>query len=175
MTLLWLNFGLMINRIVQRVIFVTGYYGLTQGLLSVLRLFWGNLINFMANWRALKQVLQHGDPRRVAWDKTTHDFPSVTGDTRSLRPLGQILLENQVITEEQLDTALRNRVEGLRLGGSMLMQGLISAEQLAQALAEQKRRGVGVDRRLADPFITDCRNAGFRGAALCSTAAASGK
>ncbi len=37
MTLLWLNFGLMINRIVQRVIFVTGYYGLTQGLLSVLR------------------------------------------------------------------------------------------------------------------------------------------
>lgn len=115
MTLLWLNFGLMINRIVQRVIFVTGYYGLTQGLLSVLRLFWGNLINFMANWRALKQVLQHGDPRRVAWDKTTHDFPSVTGDTRSLRPLGQILLENQVITEEQLDTALRNRVEGLRL------------------------------------------------------------
>lgn len=73
----------------------------------------------------------------MAWDKTTHDFPSVTGDTRSLRPLGQILLENQVITEEQLDTALRNRVEGLRLGGSMLMQGLISAEQLAQALAEQ--------------------------------------
>ncbi|ENU0814129.1 cyclic di-3',5'-guanylate-activated glycosyltransferase NrfB [Escherichia coli] len=137
MTLLWLNFGLMFNRIVQRVIFVTGYYGLTQGLLSVLRLFWGNLINFMANWRALKQVLQHGDPRRVAWDKTTHDFPSVTGDTRSLRSLGQILLENQVITEEQLDTALRNRVEGLRLGGSMLMQGLISAEQLAQALAEQ--------------------------------------
>lgn len=137
MTLLWLNFGLMVNRIVQRVIFVTGYYGLTQGLLSVLRLFWGNLINFMANWRALKQVLQHGDPRRVAWDKTTHDFPSVTGDTRSLRPLGQILLENQVITEEQLDTALRNRVEGLRLGGSMLMQGLISAEQLALALAEQ--------------------------------------
>lgn len=68
MTLLWLNFGLMVNRIVQRVIFVTGYYGLTQGLLSVLRLFWGNLINFMANWRALKQVLQHGDPRRVAWE-----------------------------------------------------------------------------------------------------------
>ena len=68
MTLLWLNFGLMVNRIVQRVIFVTGYYGLTQGLLSVLRLFWGNLMNFMANWRALKQVLQHGDPRRVAWE-----------------------------------------------------------------------------------------------------------
>lgn len=136
-TLLWLNFGLMVNRILQRVIFVTGYYGLTQGLLSVLRLFWGNLINFMANWRALKQVIQHGDPRRVAWDKTTHDFPSVSGENRALRPLGQILIEHWAITEAQLEQALSNRIPGLRLGGSMLTQGIISAEQLAQALAEQ--------------------------------------
>ncbi|POT56566.1 type II secretion system protein E [Citrobacter amalonaticus] len=136
-TLLWLNFGLMANRILQRVIFVTGYYGLAQGLLSVLRLFWGNLINFMANWRALKQVIQHGDPRRVAWDKTTHDFPSVTGENRALRPLGELLVEHQAITEAQLEHALTNRIQGLRLGGSMLMQGLINAEQLARALAEQ--------------------------------------
>lgn len=95
----------------------------------------------MANWRALKQVLQHGDPRRVAWDKTTHDFPSVSGENRALRPLGQILLENHVITEAQLEQALTNRIQGLRLGGSMLMQGLITAQQLAQALAEQN--GVG--------------------------------
>ena len=136
-TLLWINFGLMANRILQRVIFVTAYYGLTQGLLSVLRLFWGNLINFMANWRALRQVIQHGDPRRVAWDKTTHDFPSVTGENRALRPLGQILIEQKVITEEQLEDALTNRILGLRLGGSLLMQGMITAEQLAAALAEQ--------------------------------------
>ncbi|MRS13655.1 phage adsorption protein NrfB [Enterobacteriaceae bacterium RIT691] len=136
-TLLWLNFGLMVNRIVQRVIFVTIYYGLAQGLMSVLRLFWGNLINFMANWRALRQVIQHGDPRRVAWDKTTHDFPSVTGENRALRPLGQILLEHGAITAEQLEQALTHRIIGLRLGGSMLMQALITAEQLAAALAEQ--------------------------------------
>ncbi len=55
MTLLWLNFGLMVNRIVQRVIFVTGYYGLTQGAAFRPASFSGsNLINFMANWRALK-------------------------------------------------------------------------------------------------------------------------
>ncbi|ADO50273.1 cyclic di-3',5'-guanylate-activated glycosyltransferase NrfB [[Enterobacter] lignolyticus] len=136
-TLLWINFGLMVNRILQRVIFVTIYYGLGQGLLSILRLFWGNLINFMANWRALKQVIQHGDPRRVAWDKTTHDFPSVTGENRALRPLGQILIEHQALTEAQLEEALMNRTPGLRLGGSLLNQGLITSEQLAQALAEQ--------------------------------------
>lgn len=136
-TLLWCNFALMANRILQRVIFVTVYYGLAQGLLSILRLFWGNLINFMANWRALRQVIQHGDPRRVAWDKTTHDFPSVTGVNRALRPLGQILIEQNVLTEAQLEQALTERVIGLRLGGSLLMKGLITAEQLAAALAEQ--------------------------------------
>lgn len=155
-TLLWLNFGLMVNRILQRVIFVTLYYGLAQGLMSILRLFWGNLINFMANWRALRQVIQNGDPRRVAWDKTTHDFPSVTGENRALRPLGQILLEHGAIDEAQLEQALTQRVIGLRLGGSMLMQGMITAEQLATALAEQS--GVAtesmdawnIDRQLID-------------------------
>lgn len=136
-TLLWINFALMANRILQRIIFVTVYYGLAQGLLSILRLFWGNLINFMANWRALRQVIQHGDPRRVAWDKTTHDFPSVTGENRALRPLGQILIEQHVITEQQLESGLANRIYGLRLGGSLLAQGLITAPQLAAALAEQ--------------------------------------
>lgn len=135
--LLWCNFVLMSNRILQRIIFVTRYYGLAQGLLSVLRLFWGNLINFMANWRALRQVLQHGDPRRVAWDKTTHDFPSVTGENRALRPLGQILLEQKAITQEQLEYGLTHRVAGLRLGGSLLSQGMITATELASALAEQ--------------------------------------
>lgn len=135
--LLWINFALMANRILQRVIFVTVYYGLKQGLLSILRLFWGNMINFMANWRALSQVIQHGDPRRVAWDKTTHDFPSVSGENRALRPLGQILIEHQVITVEQLEHGLTNRISGLRLGGSLLTQGMITAQQLAAALAEQ--------------------------------------
>lgn len=51
------------------------------------------------------------------------------------------MLENHVITEAQLEQALTNRIQGLRLGGSMLMQGLITAQQLAQALAEQN--GVG--------------------------------
>ena len=39
---------------------------------------WGNLINFMANWRAIRQILHHRDPRRVAWDKTAHDFPMLS-------------------------------------------------------------------------------------------------
>ncbi|WP_058910148.1 cyclic di-3',5'-guanylate-activated glycosyltransferase NrfB [Entomohabitans teleogrylli] len=135
--LLWGNLILMCNRIVQRMIFVTGYYGIGQGLLVIPRLFWGNLINFMANWRAIRQVIQHGDPRRVAWDKTTHDFPSVAGRSPAMRPVGEILVEQGAISAEQLEQALVNRVPGLKLGGSMLHQGMISAPQLARALAEQ--------------------------------------
>lgn len=135
-TLLWINFFLMANRIIQRMIFVTAYYGLAQGMLVLPRLFWGNLINFMANWRAIKQVIQHGDPRRVAWDKTTHDFPTVS-EQRSAQPLGYILVDSGVITQAQLEEALQTRVPGLKLGGSMVHQGLITAQQLAVALAKQ--------------------------------------
>lgn len=135
-TLLWINFFLMANRIVQRIIFVTAYYGLLQGVMAIPRLFWGNLINFMANWRAIRQVVQHGDPRRVAWDKTTHDFPTVKID-RALRPLGQILVERGAITPSDLEDVLSNRIPGLKLGGCMVHRGLINPQQLAQALAEQ--------------------------------------
>lgn len=135
--LLGANLLLMANRIAQRVFFVTVYYGLKQGLLSILRLLWGNLINFLANWRALQQVILHGDPRRVAWDKTTHEFPSVDVGNRSLRPLGQILVEQGVLSEEQLQAAMAARIPGLRLGGSLIAQGVITSQQLAQALAEQ--------------------------------------
>ncbi len=72
----------------------------------------------------------------MAWDKTTHDFPTVTIN-RILRPLGQILVESGVITTADLEDVLSNRTPGLKLGGCMVQRGLISPLQLAQALAEQ--------------------------------------
>lgn len=154
-TLLWINFGLMTNRILQRMIFVTGYYGLGQGLLVIPRLFWGNLINFMANWRAIKQVIQHGDPRRVAWDKTTHDFPTVS-EQRSTQPLGYILVDAGVITKQQLEEALQNRIPGLKLGGSLVQLGYITAEQLAVALAKQAEVPMeSIDALTLDPQLVN--------------------
>jgi len=136
-TLLTANALLMGNRMVQRIIFVSGYYGLWQGLLSVPRLLWGNYINFMANWRAIRQIVQYGDPRRVAWDKTTHDFPTLGSVNRSRRPLGEMLVAQGGVTTEQLNEALAHPVAGLPLGTSLLHSGLISAEQLARSIAEQ--------------------------------------
>lgn len=139
--LVWLlkvNFALMSNRILQRMLFVTGYYGLAQGLMVVPRLFWGNLINFLANWRAIKQIIAQGDPRRVAWDKTTHDFPSVGGENRARRPLGQILLAHGAVSEAQLERALlEHRARGLKLGSWLVHHGVVDAATLAHAVAEQ--------------------------------------
>lgn len=154
-TLLWINFFLMANRMLQRIIFVTGYYGLAQGLMAIPRLFWGNVINFMANWRAIRQVIQHGDPRRVAWDKTTHDFPTVNA-SRALRPLGQILVDRGVITSQQLEDALTHRTPGLKLGGYMVQRGLVSPEELAKALAEQAHVPMEpLDFRQVDPKLLE--------------------
>ena len=136
-SLLLVNFSLMANRMVQRIIFVTSYYGLGEGLLSVPRLLWGNLINFMANWRAVRQVVASGDSRRVAWDKTNHDFPTLGAQGRARKPLGAILVEQGAVSQARLDEALQRPVRGLRLGSQLVHQGHISTEQLATALAEQ--------------------------------------
>lgn len=134
---LLVNLLLMGNRMVQRVIFVSGYYGLVQGLLSIPRLVWGNFINFMANWRAIRQIIQCGDPRRVAWDKTTHDFPSVGGENRARRSLGEVLVAHGVISEPQARAAELQCTEGLQLGSSMIHAGLVTAEQLARSIADE--------------------------------------
>ena len=135
--LLLVNFYLMSNRVVQRIIFVSSYYGLIEGVLSVPRLLWGNIINFMANWRAVRQVLATGDSRRVAWDKTSHEFPSLGEPGHARKPLGQILVEQGAISEGQLTAARQSVVRGLRLGSQLVHQGSITTEQLAKALAEQ--------------------------------------
>ena len=135
--LLAANLVLMCNRIVQRVIFVTGYYGIAQGLMAVPRLIWGNLVNFLANWRAIGQALRTRDLRRMAWAKTEHDFPLLGEPPRQHRPLGQILVEQGALTEAQLHLALLNPMRGLRLGSALVHRGVISTEQLAAAVAEQ--------------------------------------
>jgi len=135
--LLWFNVLLLLNRIVQRVLLVTGYYGIFQGLLSLPRMLLGNFINFLANWRAIKQVIQKGNPRRVAWDKTTHDFPSLGEVSRARRVLGQILIEQGALTEQALKRGLEKRPEGMRLGTWLIYDAQLTPEQLASALAHQ--------------------------------------
>ncbi len=135
--LLWINAVLMLNRAIQRAVFVTQFYGLIQGLLSLPRMFLGNYINFLANWRAIKQVIQHGNPRRVAWDKTTHDFPLIGEISRTRRMIGQILVQRGILSEAEMINAVEQKPLGMRLGTWLVHSGRISPWQLAECLGEQ--------------------------------------
>lgn len=137
MGFLWLNFFLMMNRIAQRIFFVSSYYGLKEGLMSIPRLFWGNYINFMANWKAVKQVMQHGDVRRIAWDKTTHDFPTIGLENKERKKLGHILIGQKVITQEQLDSVLVHKKNGIKIGSALVHEGILTSAELADALSIQ--------------------------------------
>ena len=135
--LLWINLFLMSNRIFQRLIFVSQYYGLAHGLLSIPRLLVGNFINFLAVGRAVLKVLQHGHPHQVAWDKTTHDFPETLEIPRARRRIGQILIDRGDISIDQLRLALLHQPMGLRLGSWLVHSERLTPLQLAQGLSEQ--------------------------------------
>ena len=136
-TLIWLNGFFMANRMFQRVFFVTSYYGIFQGVMSLPRLFWANYINFMANCRAIKQIIQQGDSRRVAWDKTMHDFPTIDEENCERRLIGKLLIESEFITKGQLEAAIKNKENGLKIGNWLIRKRLITSTQLAQTLAHQ--------------------------------------
>jgi adsorption protein B len=125
---------MLFNRLFQRGWFVTRYYGLGEGLLSAPRMIWSSYVNFFANVRALRQVVAMGDSRRVAWDKTTHEFPALTKAQRT--PLGHRLVEKGLISEEQLNDALTSPVRR-RLGRELLLRDYITTVQLVETLAEQ--------------------------------------
>lgn len=148
--LLWLNGLLLLNRLFQRFYFVNLYYGVGQGLLSAPRMMWSNLVNFLANVRAIRQVLQMGDSRRVAWDKTTHEFPAMGNPRR--QPIGLRLVEIGALSKAQLEevvVAPRRRL----LGRELLVRGLIDSAQLTQVLAEQ----ADLEWAQLDPFTLDPR------------------
>ena len=155
--LLVANLVLLCNRAVQRIYFVSSYYGIRQGLLSLPRMAWGNVINFFANWRALMQTLQAQDVRRIAWAKTEHDFPTLGDEGGAREPLGQILVAQSALTQEQLDEALAEPVPGLRLGAMLVHRGLVTPEQLAQAVATQSRADwEPFDSRQLGPELVAC-------------------
>ncbi|MBN9324889.1 MAG: phage adsorption protein NrfB, partial [Delftia acidovorans] len=148
--LLFLNGLMLLNRLFQRFWFVTRFYGIFEGLLSAPRMMWSNFVNFFANLRALKQVMEMGDSRRVAWDKTTHEFPALAGPQRT--PLGQRLKEKGLITEERLQSALTSPVRR-RLGRELLLRELITSTQLVETLAEE----LGEEWAPLNPFTLDAK------------------
>jgi adsorption protein B len=64
--------GLMLLRLFQRMAFVSAVYGVAASLLSIIRIFYGNVINGLAAYHALRLFFASRRGRTVPWDKTDH-------------------------------------------------------------------------------------------------------
>ncbi|CAM2147575.1 bacteriophage N4 adsorption protein B [Pararobbsia alpina] len=137
--LLAANFVSLSLRAVQRVIFTTRLYGWEHGVLSVPRLVIGNCVNFLAVSRAWRLFIVHVvTGKRLAWDKTMHDFPSADGLRNTRQNLGELLLSWQAIDERKLAIALEDEhARNAPLGRVLMARGWLDEETLAEAMAFQ--------------------------------------
>jgi bacteriophage N4 adsorption protein B len=137
--LMLVNSALLAFKLVQRCYFVARLNGPMQGLLALPRIPVNNLINFLAVCRAWRIFVRHlvtGKP--IAWDKTSHVYLSNEALGKARRKLGEILIGWGVLTQAQLeDCFARQTTCGRRLGELLLEMDAVSAETLADALAEQ--------------------------------------
>jgi adsorption protein B len=146
--LLWSNAVALMLRTVQRMYFVARLYGWEHGLLSAPRMVVANFINFLAVMRAWRLFLVHVvTGKRLAWDKTMHDFPSADGLVDRRQRLGELLISWQAIDAEQLQSALDEaHAREAPLGRVLMAKGWLDDETLAEAIAFQSE----IERGLLD-------------------------
>ena len=139
-TLMWLNAVALLLRVVQRMYFVGNMYGWEHAVLSVPRMIVGNFINAMAAARAWKLFIGHLiTGKRLAWDKTMHDFPSTDQLAQQRQRLGELLLSWQAIDEDKLAQALEIQARDKKpLGTILLEQGWLDAGTLKEAIDFQQ-------------------------------------
>lgn len=140
-------------RLLQKAYFVTIVYGPLQGVLSIFRPPWASLINGLATIRAIYlmfSALLGG--KHVVWAKTEHLFPSDAALGEFRRQLGQVLVQNSKITQEQLEHALsvkKNSEE--RLGETLVRLGIVSEREVVEAMGMQSGDATAVD----DDLVAD--------------------
>ena len=138
---------IMFERLLQRVIAVSRIYGLVPALLSIPRAFYGNVLNLHALIRAygvyFRAQKSNATSKQPAWDKTEHQFPGRHVLVPYRRKLGDLLLEHDLITPEQLDRALCEQGKtGERLGEVLCRLALINRTALLRLLATQYQVGL---------------------------------
>jgi len=126
-------------RALMKYLAVDRIYGPLHGFLTLPRFFVSNVINFAATTKALRQYINHritGEPLR--WLKTEHAFPSVDVLRNYQRRLGELLMDREGLSEDQIQQALElQSASGLRLGEVFTMTGMVSTRSVADALADQ--------------------------------------
>lgn len=133
---------LMLNRILQRFIAVTRVYGFIPGLFSIILILYANIINLHALLRAYVQFIfiphKKDGTSMPKWDKTDHEFPVKHLLVSSKLPLGNLLLEQKLISKDMLITAIDEQGRtGEQLGQTLVRLKYITKKEISEALAKQ--------------------------------------
>lgn len=132
---------LMMERLIQRVIATTRIYGWIPAILSIPRIFYGNIINLHALLRAYRQyffIPQKSKSKGVVWDKTEHHFPGSHILVAHKKKLGDLLIEKNMLTNEELNSVISEQKQtGDQIGSILRKKNHLSEVQLMQILAEQ--------------------------------------
>ncbi|HEX2543916.1 MAG TPA: glycosyl transferase family protein [Ramlibacter sp.] len=137
--LLWVNAAFFALRGAQRAWFTARLYGWRHGLMSVPRMAVGNFVNCMAVARAWRlYVVSVILGKKLAWDKTAHDFPTADALGRTRQRLGELLQTWQAVEPGHLEQALHEQnVTQAPLGRVLVSNGWLDEETLAEAIACQ--------------------------------------
>jgi adsorption protein B len=132
---------LLLWRIFNRVVASMRIYGPLHGLLAIPRLVYGNYLNFVATCVAIRRyVRSRVGGETPGWEKTAHAFPSDEQLRKYHRKLGDLLVDFRMVSVDQLAAALTKQAEsGRPLGEILVQEGVIWEEDLVFALAKQKQ------------------------------------
>ncbi|MDB5956134.1 glycosyl transferase family protein [Ramlibacter sp.] len=137
--LLWANAGFFAVRGAQRAYFTARLYGWRHGVMSLPRMVIGNFVNCMAVGRAWRLYIQSVIlGKKLAWDKTAHDFPTSDQLGRARQRLGELLQTWRAVDATRLEDALREHgTTGVPLGRVLVANGWLDEDTLAEAVACQ--------------------------------------
>jgi adsorption protein B len=127
-----------VAQLAARAYFTSRIYGWRFACGVVWRTVPGNLLNCWATATAALRFLRarvRGEP--LVWVKTEHQYPSIAALEAHKRPLGEILVAAGYVTAEQLRETVRRMPAGASLEEWVAESGLLTDEQLCEALALQ--------------------------------------
>lgn len=130
---------IMLERFVQKIIAVYRIYGLVPAISSVPRTFYANIMNMHALLRAYR-IFFFGAGKATAkrWEKTDHAFPKSSQLRAYRRKVGDLLVKNHLISQEDLVRALSQQMKmGGKIGDVLVQQGAIDQKTLLSVLGHQ--------------------------------------
>jgi adsorption protein B len=137
--LVWVNAAFLANRAFQRAYFCGKLYGWRHAMMSLPRMVIGNFVNCMAVARAWRlYIVSVVLGRKLAWDKTAHDFPTDHSTQRNRQKLGELLQTWRAVDSEHLQHALEEHGRTqVPLGQVLVAKGWLDEDTLAEAIACQ--------------------------------------